>query len=51
MESPSNLGSVFRAFHPATDEAIAFLCAHGVHLGPMHMTGPAWLASMKNRFP
>jgi hypothetical protein len=51
MQSPSKLSSVFRAFHPATDEAVAFLCTHGVHLDPKHETGSAWLASMKSRFP
>lgn len=51
MQSPWKLGSVFRAFHPATEEAIASLRAHGVRFEPIHETGPAWLASMKSRFP
>jgi hypothetical protein len=51
MQSPWKLAAVFRAFHPATEEAIGFLRAHGVRFEPMHETGPAWLASMKSRFP
>ena len=51
MRSPWKLRAAFRAFHPATEEAIGFLRAHGVRFEPMHETGPAWLASMKRRFP
>ena len=51
MHSPWKLGAAFRAFHPATEEAIASLRAHGVCFEPMQETGPTWLASMKRRFP
>jgi hypothetical protein len=49
--NPALLSFAYRPFHPATDQAIAYLAERGVVVSEGRMVGPQWLAAMKKKYP